>query len=63
VGYDKLRDKVSNFFNNMSDKSEHFIHNFIKQYAPKEILPKKREAKAKLKGLNVYEDPPSDFDC
>ena len=55
----------------MKEKSEHFIFNFMKQYGPKDDKSfigklmqkiKKRDAKAKYKGLPIIEDPSSDFD-
>lgn len=56
----------------MESKSEDFIYNFLKQYAPKNDKSifgklinrmKKRDAKAKAKGLNQYiEENNSDFD-
>ena len=55
----------------MEEKSEHFLFNFMKQYGPKgdksfigKLLNKirKRDHKSKLKGLHLFEDPPSDFD-
>jgi hypothetical protein len=55
----------------MEEKSEHFIFNFLRQYGPKDDKSflgklvskiKKRDMKAKHKGLAYFEDPPSDFD-
>lgn len=55
----------------MEEKSEHFVYDFITQYAPKNdktILGKifnrmkKRDSKALIKSGYKLEDPASDFD-
>jgi hypothetical protein len=54
----------------MEEKSEHFILNFLKKYGKDEgsligriyNKMKKRDEKAKLKNIQYYEEPTSEFD-
>jgi len=55
----------------MEEKSSHVMLDFLKQFEPKnekslmgKIINKirKRDGKARVKGLNIIEEPLSDFD-
>ena len=55
----------------MEEKSETFIYSFLKQYGQKDDKSfigklvnkiRKRDGKAKIKGVSLIDDPPSDFD-